>query len=229
MIGIILSGKNNDSLYHSFYGSTVFEHTLDNCLKSEQVQKVVVSAPMNQRKNIKGSGIYTPLIKGDRSYLGRKAQFYFYTDENDIIGALYFAALNYSLDYIVLINADCPVLPAWLINAVIYEYMSNTDRNSYMTTKGYDSAFKVEVLPFWMLANEYLYADDRSFLNLENYTTVFFENKGEFYLPNSNIDLRFLDLSKVEEFEFLLGELSKGADLGELIEDLNEPQKIEGE
>lgn len=229
MIGIILSGKNDQTLYHSFYGSTVFEYTLDNCLKAEQVQRIVVSAPMSQRKNIKGSGIYTPLIKGDRTYLGRKAQFHFYTDENDIIGALYFAALNYSLDYIVLINANCPVLPAWLINAVIYEYMSNTDRNSYMTTLGYDFAFEIKILPFWMLANEYLYAENRDGLNLEKYKTYFFENKGEFYLPSSNIDLRFTDLSKIEEFEFLLGELSKGADLGELIEDLNEPQEIESE
>lgn len=249
MLGIIVSaldqeGQFSDVIYHKFGKDTVFEYALDNALKAEQAQRVIVLAPGSERKNIKGTGMYHPLVKGDRSYLGRKASFHFYSDDKDFLSGLYFAALTYGLDHIVLVHANCPLLPAWLINDMIFTYMCNTDRNNYMTNidpkptgqvtfSGYDLAFGVQIFPFWMLANEFLYAEERSALSFrswpekdyQSYLVHGFHNEGKSYLPSSKLDLRFTSLEQRNEFEFLLNESAKGADLGNLIEELNESEE----
>lgn len=224
MLGIIIYGTNkdgkfNEHLYYKFRQRTIFEHTLDNALQVEQAQKVIVSIPLSQRSNINGGGINHPLINANRMYLNRKALFHFYLEKEDVIAGFYFAALTYNLDHIAIIHADCPILPAWLMNAMIYEYMSETNQNILMQND-YNSGFQMTILPFWMLANHYLYSEDRMELIVNN-PTIFKGNK-ELALPNSNFDFKFKNYDKIKEFEFLLNEMAKGADLGDLIEDLNE-------
>jgi spore coat polysaccharide biosynthesis protein SpsF (cytidylyltransferase family) len=242
MLGIIVSGVSedgsfNEAVYHKFGETTIFERTIDNALKCEFAQKVIVSAPASERRNIGGSGIFTPLIKGNRSQLNRKALIHFYSNQDDTIAGIYQAALSYGLDHIVLVRANCPILPAWLINNMIYDYMRNTNQNVYLSNRdpvqlkklNYNIGLEVSIFPFWMLAEKYLYDEERTNLRFkmpEEFTSFYGNVEGkESYLPPGEFDLRFLDLDRREEFDFLMSELAKGADLGELIEDLNEPEE----
>lgn len=235
MLGIILHGLNelgkfNENLYYKFNQLTAFEKTISSCLQAEFAQKVIVAIPSSQRKKVQGGGIFNPLIKGDMSFLGRKALFHYYNDEKGNLYGLYSAALSYNLDHVLIINANSILLPSWLINNFILNYMEFTSHNEYFVNirnnDFYNSSFKMELLPFWILAKEYLYSDNINSLTIDK-PTLYFDNTSELNnLPDPKIDLSLNSLDHIEQLESIFSIMEQGADLGSLLEELNEQISI---
>lgn len=237
MIGIIIDAKTNSGdlpnrIFHKVGDLSILERTMLNCLEAEQAHKVFVSMPLKDRHYVQSGSFKNPVINpkiSKKSGLDRQAIFTFIGKSDQQIDRLYRTSMTYSLDVVVLVEADCPCLPTWLLNAMISCYNREIDRTHYFfnhddTQETYDVGLAVSIIPFWMLADAYRYSEDRNGLHqylVANFKHSVFKNQGDYKLPNSP-SLKLVERSQLELFDTLLRELDLGIDLGDLLEDINE-------
>lgn len=207
MIGLVVTGTPwgqddfSPIVYHKFdNGKTVLETTIKNCLDSALLQRVVITMPQDQAR--------TALELDKRGRFGSATiQFHRQGDPLDI---LYTAAQTHSFDYVVNIHADQVLLPGWLINNVVVEYMES-GINDFCRTHS-SPGFDIKVMPFWKLAKEFVEREE------ERSKLV-----GEWkYLPDSKLSFPrsfVFDAQETEVFDSILHTVSLGYDVDQVIED----------
>jgi len=227
MIGAVIQcvegngGRFDPLIYHKFNDRSVLDIIIDSCLMAPHLHEVIISAPLSERKNITGVSIgnQSKLNTNKREFLGRKSSVNYYDQEGAGLTGLYMAALQNKLDYVVRVHANCPLLPSWLINSMVRYYFENKLTSSILTTgDNYDPGFKIDIIPFWIIAEAYIYQEDRSSLDVNKWEPTLFEKLEGEIIPHSNVDLRFDDISKAELFDSMLVSLEEGHDIAELIE-----------
>lgn len=242
MIGVVIEAESNtgdlpNRMFYRINNKAVIEHTILNCLKAEMAHKVIVSVPALDRTYFTGSTMKQRVINPNEiSALDRLANFEFYGLKEEPLKRLHHIALIYGLDLIVRVQAENLFIPAWLINEVLFKYTS-AGLNCYLHTqeldglspeqneKMYGSGLEIEIIPYWMLVRAVLYCENQRDLTnylATNFEVYHYENKGENHIPRTGIDLKFKDKSQVADFEVLLHEVEYGADLGDVVGELDE-------
>ena len=129
MIGAVIQARTHSESFpgkilHIFSGRSVLEIITVNALQAEQLHKVVVTMPMADRPTSHGSTLRTAILPQDLSYNHKKPVYHFDIKGDDVLGRIYWAAAENNFDHIVRIRGNCPLIPTWLINDVIYNYLS---------------------------------------------------------------------------------------------------------
>lgn len=234
MIGVVVlandqSGNIDPAIWETVQGRSILEHTVYSVLRAELVQKVVVCAPVSQRRQITGGGIFTPSLRADLRAHDRGATTYFYENTLDPLDGLYYAALKSEIDQIIVIHANCPLIEPWLINAFARR-MSST-LHTHFHNFSYNPGFRLSAFTFSMLADAFIYSEDRtqpnSYIESLGFTVALpLEPDEDMQIDNPPLDLRFLNAEgQLNQFDFLLNELNKGAEINDLIGDLYDQPK----
>lgn len=233
MIGAVICLHNQQdqfdpAIYTKLRNKPILEYTISNVLRAELVQSIVICAPQTERLKLQGNGLTGPMFRAE-SFLGRKPFFHFYNAKFGLTEGIYEAAITFNLDTIVIIHADSPLIPPWLINNMLLDYFSLGKQN--IVFSNFDQAdpqtnlgFSIQVVPFWILAIQKLYAKegDISFNQTQFYSKEIISNtqKLDSSIFHSGVDLRFTSESNLEQFDYFFSELELGADISDLIKDL---------
>jgi len=229
MIGAVIQGvgigsKGFDPLvYHHFGGRACIDIVTDNCLLAPQIQKVIISIPMTERKNVSGVviGHKSKLNTSKRESLGRSPNLNYYEPASGVLGGLYMAALQNGLDHIVRIYANCPTIPAWLINKVVYRYYRGIPGDVLSTMGSYEEGFRIDVFPFWVLAEAYMNQENRDDLEVSESYRTRFKNEESSYIPATDFGLAFTHLSQAEKLDSIIHNIDNGYDIADILEDKN--------
>lgn len=208
MIGIVVQGTSKyksdfDSIvYHKFStGLSAVETTLRNAMDSALAHRVVLSMPVSERRFVQKLN-----TKGK---FPRIATVHHYDESTeDTLDALYFAAAQHAFDHIVRLHANSPLIPSWLINECIADYMRRGVNSLYKNYQGEELSgpgFEIEIMPFWWLADKYI--------NEESYRNNSILNDKMFVRPSPE-----LGVIKTDGHPFLLS----GTDVVEPIESIIE-------
>ena len=207
MIGLMIGGSERFDLsfYHQLdYGKTVLETTIQNCLDSALIQRVIVAVPLTEQKKIQD------LNKKGR--FGRSATVHFYEDKEDKGGVdiAFEVAMRYSFDHLVKVNMNQVLLPGWEINRVVTEFMDAGANDFYKVDNS--EGFELECMPYWKLANEYVNSEKRCIDPLSGWKKI--DSKGLNYSSQFSFTV-----SKAEEFNSILKTVELGYDVDQVIED----------
>lgn len=225
MIGGIIQVADNDIvsplIYHKFGNKSVLDLTTESMLLSAHLHKVIISAPLSERKNISGVAIghNSRVNMSKREALGRAPLTNYYQNEEGALTGLYLAALQNNLDHIVRVQANSPLIPSWFINKAINEYFNKECKINITTKKSFDDGLRVDVFPFWRLAEAYIYQENRMEFDIYAWQVEELLNQGELHIPHAPFDLEFKTLEQVEAFDSIINNLEKGHDLAEIIGD----------
>lgn len=243
MIGIIIEAETNkgdlpNKILYRIGDKAILEHVVQNALRAAMAHRVLVAMPASNRADVVGSAFRNNLIDPSRiSEQDRLANYQFKGLDSEPIKRLHDIAMHQGLDLIVRLRGDCPLVPTWLINEAIYVYMAQ-NLNCYLHThaldclseeqnaKMYPKGLEVEIFPFWMLTRAKLYCEDQDLTSYlaTNFQVYHYENTGDGHIPNHVKSLRFESRDQLGLFESLLHEIFHGADLGDMLGDLNEEE-----
>ena len=229
MIGVVIQGKGlgfdtfNPIIYHKFGDRSILDLTIDNCVASAHLQKVIVSLPFSEKKNVQVSSIGHKNSLTKREILGRTPKFNYYLGEvENSLDGLYQAALDNELDHIVRVYANCPLLPTWLINKMVFNYLSKDNVKELHTNQSeYNEGFRVDIFPFWYLAEAFIYQEERKDLHLDSSRLINTQNVEDLSMPNCQQSLAFKELEQAEEFDAYIANVMSGYDITDLLEEQN--------
>lgn len=227
MIGAIVQGVGleeesfNPLIYHKFNERSVLDIVVDSCLLAPHLQKIVVSLPLSERKNMHGVviGHKSKLNTARREALGRIPQMSYYDPVENVLDGLYQAALHNNLDHIVRIHANCPMLPAWLINATIKKYFTMNSVQVLTSSEEFNPGFRVDVFPFWLLAEAYIYQENRNQLEFDRWQTIQLKKDESSHIPKVEGSLVFQNLSQVEALGSIIENVEAGHDIADVLEE----------
>jgi len=236
MLGIIIDApimEDDDfqhRIFHKFQEKSSLERVAEASLRSEYAHRVIVSLPTNLRVYAVGTTYRDTVIDRNITALERTATYAFYA--HSWLDRLYYAARDYHLDTIVRIRADCPFIPTWLINEVIYEY--HQEPNVFLHTHSlienndelYQEGFNIEVMPFWMLARAKIYLDDDSDYYdyiVNNFKVKEFKNikNSQNYIHPVNFSLLLNNKEQIPKFD-ALAEALLYDDIGDVLEGISD-------
>jgi len=231
MLGVIVQswdqqGESNQAVYERILTKTILEHTVFNCLKAELIQKIVVVGPLSDRRAMVGGGIYNPGLRTDLEALKRRPQLYFGEAGDNPLDIIYHAALKHELDNVILVHGNSPLIQPWLINE--FARISNQNNQKYLNNFDYPNGLHLSSFSFAMLADAFLYSENRMQVDpliSKAHGSIEMKNDPldeDLWIEPIKKDMRFSNISQANEFEFLLSELDKGAEINELFRDLND-------
>jgi len=233
MLGIIVEAQTNaddlpDRAFYKFGKHSVVARVLTNCVKSDFAHKVILSMPSIDKSLIHGHVFQDSLVSvSGINYMDRGITTNFYGRYEEGLSRLYHAALTNELTTIVKINADNVLIPTWLINQACLHYFKEVKDNEFLIVGGqeYNAGLEIEIFQFWMLAEAHINCDDQLGLSsymLNNFEPRYMLNSGKNYIKNVQQDLRFRTRSQVGLIGSILEEVDLGADVGEVIGDMEE-------
>lgn len=226
MIGAVIQGVGVEQttfdpiVYHQFGERSSVEMITDSCLAAAQLHKVVLAFPMSERKNLSGQviGHKSKVNPLKREALSRTPTVSYYTPEEDHLTGLYMAALQNGLDHIVRVHANCPLIPTWLINRTVKFYFEQTEQREVVTTRDtYDKGFRIDVFPFWLLADAYVYQEERA--DMKSGVEIHTENNRTFGIPKVNYTLALESIEQAEIFDSIVFNIVSGHDIADILED----------
>lgn len=221
MIGVVVQGtskrnnKFNPIVYHRFSSHlSPLEYTVKNCLDSALIHRVVLTMPISERKMVQGLDL--------KGRFGRVATVLYYEEAmEDTLDCLYSAALNHSFDHVVRVHADCPLLPGWVVNDCVKDYMQEYSARglykNYVPDGFSGPGFEVDVMPFWWLADRYVNEDTDRDVSITNETVCSIPTQDRGVIGTKGESFVFDSISKVEPFEVILNTVSQGYDIGDII------------
>lgn len=240
--GVLIQILNQDggipqNLYYKILGNTIVEHTALAALRSEHVRKTIVFAPIDYKAEISGGTFYSSRINVSGPFDNNKCDFFYYSNNMSVIEGAYRAARKNDLDKVIIINANSPLVAPWMIN---FHARSLSKDDSKILLSNSNSGLEIVSMSYANLTDLYLFSEEKDswlkMLNQEVDNEEFILNKGDvrnvdLNIDNTNTDLRFLDpSSQLKTFEYLLGEMKSGAEINDLIGDINvESEKAESE
>ena len=224
MIGIVIIGQAADpefdnKIFFRIQGKTVLEHTIDTCLSSPMAHRVVVCLPSSDVSLIHGgpfkeaviSSIYSGASNGIMSRLH-----FSYSDAKSEISRLYKACLDFDLDAIAIVDADCPLITSWIINDAITLFC----RNNYVIKTLYQDGLNVTVYPFWVIASLQRYIDYPE--KQEAFSQTVAVGTVNERIPTCKTDLRLKSRSQIPIFDAFIADAKNGIDIVDIIKEFND-------
>lgn len=226
MIGAILfldpEAPESKFIYHRFADFAIAEHTCKAYVKAEQIQKIILAVPQSERKYISGTSVQPTLMAKDKLSIHKKIEVEYFIESEDPITFAHQIAITHGLDHIVIGNLSSGLIPSWLINDVVYEYFVNgaAITSSDGTEESYENYFKISVMPFWKLARLASHSENRCIEEMHDH--LLFKQNEENSIVRCNQGLVFKNLNQSTLMEYLYRESSRGADISDIIREIND-------
>lgn len=235
MIGLIVDAASNggdlpNKILYKFGGKSGLERLMSTCIRCYYPQKFILSMPANDRGLISGGMFYEQSlnlnkISADERAYGRAFRASFHGRPEEEIPRLFVAASEAGMDKIVLIRASNILIPLWMIDRAVEAALQN-DHYVIIGEPQYSRGFEIEVFPFWMLAHALTHnpGGPLSLHLRRNFGERFLPNEPPHELYKTTTTLSFQDRSQIPLMTRLFEELDAGADLDELLREIDEPK-----
>lgn len=163
-----LSGK----VMKDLFGKTVLEHVIDRVKQSKTINEIIIATTENTTDDI---------IEKESFKYGVNV---FRGSEEDVLSRYYYAAKENSVDVVVRVTSDCPLIDPFVIDEIISFYLENkfdlvTNGGSDLLQRTYPRGLDVEVFSFDILEKAYQNAD-KSYQR-EHVTPYIYENSIAIY------------------------------------------------
>ncbi|MFV0440863.1 MAG: cytidylyltransferase domain-containing protein [Lachnospirales bacterium] len=177
-------------------GKSVLDHVITRVRQSKYIDEIIIATTILDRDIA---------IINEAEKIGVKS---FCGSEDDVLSRYYLAAKENSLDVIVRITSDCPLIDSKVIDEVVKTYLDNkydivTNAGSDLSQRTYPRGLDTEVFSFEALENAYKNAVEK--YQREHVTPYIYENAKEvFYYKNSTDYSKYRwTLDTEEDFEVI--------------------------
>lgn len=170
-----LSGK----VMKNLEGKTVLEHVIDRVRQSKLIDEIIIATTTHNRDDV---------IEAEALRCGVKA---FRGSEDDVLSRYYYAAKENSLDVVIRITSDCPLIDSKVLDEVIKFYVDNnydivSNAGSDLSKRTYPRGLDIEVFSFKVL--EKSFANAKETYQKEHVTPYIYENSICVYYYKNDID-----------------------------------------
>ncbi|WP_410981719.1 cytidylyltransferase domain-containing protein [Bacillus cereus] len=157
---------------------TLLEYQIERVKKAKTIDQIIVATTTKLNDN--------PIIE----LCEQLSVPYYRGSEDDVLSRYYEAATQFSVDVVVRLTSDCPIIAPDIIDKIvscyleqqnIYDYISNT------LTRTYPRGLDTEVMPYRILKRTHEEANEPSYR--EHVTAYIYNNPGKFKLLNVQHDL----------------------------------------
>lgn len=187
-----LSGK----VMKKIQGKTVLEHVIERVSQSETIDEIIIATTIDKRDDI----IVNEVLKlGVKLYRG---------SEEDVLSRYYYAANEYSVDVIIRITSDCPLVDPYIMDQLVRSYISNdydivTNAGSDPSQRTYPRGLDVEVFSLESLEEAFHQANKQ--YQREHVTPYIYEfnEKILYYKDEINYSRYRWTIDTKEDFELI--------------------------
>ena len=188
-----LSGK----IMKDIKGRTVLSHVIERVNQSNIIDEIIIATTVEERDKV----IENEAIKcGAKVYRG---------SEEDVLSRYYEAAKENSIDIIVRITSDCPVIDANIIDDIVNFYLDGkydvvTNAGSDLSQRTFPRGLDTEVFSFEVL--EDAFNNGREKYHREHVTPFIYENSNKIYYFKNDVNYSMYrwTLDTKEDFELII-------------------------
>ncbi|WP_209121731.1 cytidylyltransferase domain-containing protein [Alkalihalobacillus sp. BA299] len=188
-----LSGK----IMKDIKGRTVLSHVIERVNQSNIIDEIIIATTVQERDKV----IENEAIKcGAKVYRG---------SEEDVLSRYYEAAKENSIDIIVRITSDCPVIDANIIDDIVNFYLDGkydvvTNAGSDLSQRTFPRGLDTEVFSFEVL--EDAFNNGREKYHREHVTPFIYENSNKIYYFKNDVNYSMYrwTLDTKEDFELII-------------------------
>ena len=178
------------------YGKSVLGHVIERLKQSEFLDEIIIATTKLDKDNI--------IAEEASNY---NVNFYRGSEEN-VLSRYYYSAKENSVDIIVRITSDCPLIDPLLVDEIIQFYKKNnyklvTNAGPNSENRTYPRGLDVEVFSFELLKEAFNNAT--KYYQLEHVTPYIYENIEEIYYYKNEVDYSNYrwTLDEKEDFELI--------------------------
>lgn len=214
MIGIVITAQGKDEdfpnkIYYKFGENCALERVVGSALKVDYAHKVIVEMPVEDKASITGNIHRKAVINAGLTETGRQARYLF--SDGEIYQRIAHAGREMGLSTIVHIEAACLFMPTWLINEVIYFYMSNNLKTILKTycpgqEDSYDKGFSISIYPYHEAVRASIYDENE----IKDKIT-YFKNKNPNEIIKKDFSLYLESREQITLFDQIAEELKYGS------------------
>ena len=170
-----LSGK----VMKEIKGKTVLQHVIERVQQSKLVDDIIIATTIHERDNIIER---KALNYGVKVYRG---------SEDDVLSRYYNAARDNSIDLVIRITSDCPLIDPLVMDEVINSYLKGnydivSNAGSDLSQRTFPRGLDVEVFSFGILEKAFNKAKET--YQREHVTPYIYENSEKVFFYKNNID-----------------------------------------
>lgn len=161
---------------------SILQHVIDRVSTVKNLDEIIIATTKNQRDNA---------IIDEAVRLGVK---YYRGDEEDVLGRHYYAAKDNSIDIIVRITSDCPVIDPIIIEQMINKFMTlnkiqTVDYMNNTLEATFPRGMDTEIFTFKSLEKAFIEAKNNYerehvtpyiYLNPDKFNIIVFKNSSDF-------------------------------------------------
>jgi spore coat polysaccharide biosynthesis protein SpsF len=213
MIGIIIQARTGSTrfarkIYEDINGKNTLQRVIEGTNKSELAHKIILAMPRYDEDEFRKRQNDPDSCIGSRFADVNRFETYF-GDPDDLVDRYFNAARLHSVDLIVRVTADCPLVQGKIIDEMLIEYL--------------------KIFPFWMLAETRQLTQDP--VHREHVTPFMYRRGTEYNIhsflncrPNTMISMRFKDFSfdtpeDLTNIKHIVTEYDKHGDLDKAIKE----------
>ncbi|PEB51543.1 acylneuraminate cytidylyltransferase [Bacillus pseudomycoides] len=157
---------------------TLLEYQIERVKRAKTINQIIVATTTNKKDN--------PIIE-----LCKQISVPYYRGaEDDVLSRYYEAAKQFSVDVIVRLTSDCPIIDPDIIDKIVNCYLKHQNKYDYISntlTRTYPRGLDTEVIPYRMLKRAYGEANEPSYR--EHVTAYIYNNPRKFKMLNVQHDL----------------------------------------
>ncbi|HEK9103242.1 glycosyltransferase family protein [Bacillus cereus] len=157
---------------------TLLEYQIERVKKAKTIDQIIVATTTKLNDN--------PIIE----LCKQLSVPYYRGSEDDVLSRYYETATNFSVDVVVRLTSDCPIIDPNIIDKVVHCYLKQQNKYDYISntlTRTYPRGLDTEVIPYRILKRTYEEANEPS--HREHVTAYIYNNPGKFKLLNVQHDL----------------------------------------
>jgi spore coat polysaccharide biosynthesis protein SpsF len=228
-IGVIIQARTGSTryprkIYEDINGKNTLQRVLEGVTSAKIPHNIILAMPEYDREEFaRRFGDFRDIVDG--------RFFSYFGSPDNLLERYFYSARAKSVDLVVRVTGDCPLIQGWVIDDMITHYMKNNlnaflANNRIVSAAPYPNGTDVEVFPYWMLAETYRLATtdyDKEhvcpFMYSGKYEVVQFLNKK----PNTMISMKHDDISfdTVDDYHLICKiakEYDKCGDISKAIE-----------
>lgn len=168
-----------EKVMKNLQGKTVLEHVIERVTQSKLIDEIIIATTTHERDAV---------IESEALRCGVKA---FRGSEDDVLSRYYYAAKENSIDVVVRITSDCPLIDPTVLDEIIDFYLKNnydivSNASSDLSNRTYPRGLDTEIFSFEVLENAFNNAEEK--YQREHVTPFIYEKATKVFYYKNDVD-----------------------------------------
>jgi spore coat polysaccharide biosynthesis protein SpsF len=168
-----------EKVMKNLQGKTVLEHVIERVIQSKLIDEIIIATTTHERDAV---------IESEALRCGVKA---FRGSEDDVLSRYYYAAKENSIDVVVRITSDCPLIDPTVLDEIIDFYLKNnydivSNASSDLSNRTYPRGLDTEIFSFEVLENAFNNAEEK--YQREHVTPFIYEKATKVFYYKNDVD-----------------------------------------